>query len=75
MLRNPAGERNKQPILEALQHYIDVNKDSRLLEISSGNKLIDSKKYFIVIMFFRMRTSYFIFIFIFSNDKFPAIRI
>lgn len=46
MLRNPAGERNKQPILEALQQYIDVNKDSRLLEISSGNKLINSKKIF-----------------------------
>lgn len=38
MLKNPAGERNKQPILETLQQYIDVNKESRLLEISSGNK-------------------------------------
>jgi hypothetical protein len=42
MLRNPAGERNKQPILEALQQYIDINKDSRLLEISSGNELDNS---------------------------------
>lgn len=41
MLRNPAGERNKQPILETLQQYIDVNKESRLLEISSGNNLIN----------------------------------
>lgn len=36
MLRNPAGERNKQPILEILQKYIDPNVDSTLLEISSG---------------------------------------
>ncbi|XP_070493251.1 UPF0585 protein CG18661 [Chironomus tepperi] len=36
MLKNPAGERNKQPILEILQQYVDVNKESRLLEISSG---------------------------------------
>lgn len=36
MLRNPAGERNKQPVLEVLQKYIDVDKESLLLEISSG---------------------------------------
>lgn len=36
MLRNPAGERNKQPILEVLRKYIDHNKDGTLLEISSG---------------------------------------
>lgn len=36
MLRNPAGERNKQPILEVLQKYIDPSIDSALLEISSG---------------------------------------
>lgn len=36
MLQNPAGERNKQPILEVLQKYIDVDVDAKLLEISSG---------------------------------------
>lgn len=36
MLRNPAGERNKQPILEVLQKYINPQLDSTLLEISSG---------------------------------------
>lgn len=36
MLHNPPGERNKQPILEKLQKYIDSNVDSRMLEISSG---------------------------------------
>lgn len=36
MLRNPAGENNKQPILEVLQKYISPDVDSKLLEISSG---------------------------------------
>lgn len=36
MLRNPAGERNKQPILEVLQKYINPDAKSTLLEISSG---------------------------------------
>lgn len=36
MLRNPAGERNKQPILEVLRKYIDENVNATLLEISSG---------------------------------------
>lgn len=42
MLRNPAGERNKQPILEVLQEYIDVNVKSTLLEVSSGPGLHSS---------------------------------
>lgn len=36
MLRNPAGERNKEPILEVLKKFIDSNVNSSLLEISSG---------------------------------------
>lgn len=36
MLKNPAGERNKDPILEVLKKYIDPNARSSLLEISSG---------------------------------------
>lgn len=36
MFRNPAGERNKQPILEVLLKHINPNDDSTLLEISSG---------------------------------------
>lgn len=42
MLRNPAGERNKQPIVEVLQKHIDVNEKSNLLEISSGPGLHSS---------------------------------
>jgi SAM-dependent methyltransferase len=42
MLRNPAGERNKQPILEGLQKYIKPNESSKLLEISSGPGLHSS---------------------------------
>lgn len=42
MLRNPAGERNKQPMLEVLQKHIDVNEKSNLLEISSGPGLHSS---------------------------------
>jgi SAM-dependent methyltransferase len=41
MLRNPAGERNKQPVLEVLQKYID-DVPSNLLEISSGPGLHSS---------------------------------
>jgi hypothetical protein len=37
MLRNPAGERNKQPILETLQQYINPDVSAKFLEISSGN--------------------------------------
>lgn len=36
MLRNPAGDRNKQPILEVLQQFIDSKAKANLLEISSG---------------------------------------
>lgn len=38
MIRNPAGERNKQPILDVLKKYIRVNEVEKLsmLEISSG---------------------------------------
>lgn len=36
MFRNPAGERNKEPILNVLQKFIDPNVESKLLEISSG---------------------------------------
>lgn len=36
MLHNPPGERNKQPILEELQKYIEPNVDSTMLEVSSG---------------------------------------
>lgn len=36
MLRNPAGERNKQPILEVLKKFIDPDVNTNLLEISSG---------------------------------------
>lgn len=36
MLRNPAGERNKQPIVEVLTKYIDQNAKVNMLEISSG---------------------------------------
>ncbi|CAH1388521.1 unnamed protein product [Nezara viridula] len=34
---HPAAERNKEPILQALKKYIDVNKKGYLLEISSGS--------------------------------------
>jgi hypothetical protein len=36
MLRNPAGERNKQPILETLQQYVKADAEGNFLEISSG---------------------------------------
>lgn len=36
MLRNPAGERNKQPILETIQQYIKSDAEGNFLEISSG---------------------------------------
>lgn len=36
MLKNPAGERNKQPILEAIKKYINESTEGCLLEISSG---------------------------------------
>jgi Protein of unknown function (DUF938) len=36
MLGNPAGDRNKQPILQVLQRYIKTDGKSNLLEISSG---------------------------------------
>ena len=36
MLRNPAGERNKQHILDVLLKHINPNQESTLLEISSG---------------------------------------
>lgn len=36
MLRNPAGDRNKQPILEVLQQFIVPDVKASLLEISSG---------------------------------------
>jgi len=42
MLRNPAGERNKEPILEVLKKYIDSSKQAKLLEISSGTGLHSS---------------------------------
>ncbi|EAT43604.1 AAEL004990-PA [Aedes aegypti] len=36
-LSNPAGERNKAPILEVLQKFLDKNRpNQKLLEISSG---------------------------------------
>ncbi|CRK97370.1 CLUMA_CG010761, isoform A [Clunio marinus] len=48
MLRNPAGERNKEAILEVLKKYIIVNTNTTLLEISSGTGLHSSflAKYF-----------------------------
>ena len=36
MLRNPAGERNKQPILDAIKKYMNEDTEGCLLEISSG---------------------------------------
>lgn len=36
MIRNPAGERNKQPILDVLRKYIAVDEKLTMLEISSG---------------------------------------
>lgn len=36
MLRNPAGERNKQPILDAIKKYMNEDTKGCLLEISSG---------------------------------------
>lgn len=39
MMQNPAGERNKEPLLEVLEKYIDVNTKLSLLEISSGTGL------------------------------------
>lgn len=36
MLQNPAGERNKYPILKVLENYIDPSIETKLLEISSG---------------------------------------
>lgn len=37
MLRNPAGERNKQPILDAIKEQISEDAKGNFLEISSGN--------------------------------------
>ncbi len=37
-IKNPAGERNKQPILEAIQKHISSDAEGNLLEVSSGNK-------------------------------------
>lgn len=42
MFRNPAGERNKQPILEILKKYINQSNESTLLEVSSGPGLHSS---------------------------------
>lgn len=36
MMENPAGNRNKDPILEVLKKFIDPSVESNLLEISSG---------------------------------------
>ena len=41
-LKNPSGERNKEPILEAIKQYIDINSTKKLLEISSGTGLHSS---------------------------------
>ncbi|XP_014285668.1 methyltransferase-like 26 [Halyomorpha halys] len=35
--RHPAAERNKEPILQALKKYIDVNEKGYFMEISSGS--------------------------------------
>lgn len=42
MIENPAGERNKQPILGVLQKYINKVDKFKLLEISSGPGLHSS---------------------------------
>lgn len=36
MLRNPAGERNKEPILDTIKQYIKSDAEGNFLEISSG---------------------------------------